>query len=153
MATRVKPQARNLYDADFYAWAGGQAELLRSGRVQDLDIEHLIEEVDDLGAALYRSVRSRVRTIMEHLLELQHAPAEEPRAGWRDTLLTQRRDLLDDLTPTLKLRLEAEIEQHYGRARDVAARSLRHHGEGAAADALPNRCPYTLEQIVRDWQP
>ena len=81
------------------------------------------------------------------------APAEAPRAGWRDTVLTQRRDLIDDLTPSLGRRLGAEIEQHYARARDTASRSLRYHGEDAAADALPDRCPYTFEQIIGDWLP
>ena len=101
MATPVKPRSEELYEADFDAWATEQASLLRAGRFQDLDVERLVEEVDDLGGALYRSVRSRVRTVMEHLLKLQYAPAEAPRAGWRDTVLTQRRDLIDDLTPSL----------------------------------------------------
>ena len=153
MATRVKPRSEELYEADFYAWASEQASLLRAGRFQDLDVERLVEEVDDLGGALYRSVRSRVRTVMEHLLKLQYAPAEAPRAGWRDTVLTQRRDLIDDLTPSLGRHLGAEIEQHYARARDTASRSLRYHGEDAAADALPDRCPYTFEQIIGDWLP
>jgi Domain of unknown function DUF29 len=153
MATPVKPRSEELYEADFYAWATEQASLLRAGRFQDLDVERLVEEVDDLGGALYRSVRSRVRTVMEHLLKLQYAPAEAPRAGWRDTVLTQRRDLIDDLTPSLGRRLGAESEQHYARARDTASRSLRYHGEDAAADALPDRCPYTFEQIIGDWLP
>jgi hypothetical protein len=153
MATRIKPRTKELYEADFYAWASEQASLLRAGRFQDLDVEHLVEEVDDLGGALYRSVRSRVRTIMEHLLKLEYAPAEEPRAGWRDTILTQRRDLIDDLTPSLGRRLAAEIEQHYARSRDTASRSLRQHGEEAAADALPENCPYTVEQIIGEWLP
>jgi Domain of unknown function DUF29 len=153
MATRIKTRTGELYETDFYAWASEQASLLRAGRFHELDMDHLVEEVDDLGGTLYRSVRSRVRTIMEHLLKLEHAAAQEPRAGWHDTILTQRRDLIDDLTPTLGRRLAAEIEQHYARARDTVARSLRRHGEDAAAGALPDRCPYTFEQISGDWLP
>jgi hypothetical protein len=153
MATRIKPLTSELYEKDFYAWASEQASLLRAGRFHELDMDHLVEEVDDLSGALYRSVRSRVRTIMEHLLKLEYAPAKEPRAGWHDTILTQRRDLIDDLTPSLTPRIEAELERHFGRARDSASRSFRRHGENAAADALPERCPYTLEQLVGDWLP
>ena len=153
MATRLSSRTSDLYEADFYAWAKQQAELLRAGRYRELDLDNLIEEVDDLGGALYRGVRSRVRTIIEHLLKLQHSPAKEPRAGWYDTILAQRDDLLDDLTPTLRRMLEDALPEQYARARKRAASSLRRHGEDAAADALPDACPFTLDQITGDWLP
>jgi hypothetical protein len=90
MATRIKSTSRQLYEQDFYAWSKAQAELLRAGRYADLDLEHLIEEVDDLGDSLYRSARSRIRTIIEHLLKLQYSPAQDPRVGWVETMMTQR---------------------------------------------------------------
>ena len=153
MATRLNSQMSDLHEADFYAWAKQQAELLRAGRYRELDLENLIEEVDDLGGALYRGVRSRVRTIIEHLLKLQHSPAKEPRTGWYDTILAQRDDLLDELTPTLRHMLEDALSEQYARARKRAASSLRRHRENAAADALPETCPYTLDQITGDWLP
>ena len=76
MATRVRTRGSDLYEQDFYAWAREQATLLRAGRFDELDLEHLTEEVEDLGGSLYRSVRSRVRTIIEHLLKLEHSPAD-----------------------------------------------------------------------------
>ena len=153
MATPIKPAPNALYEEDFYVWTQRQAELLRARRYDDLDLEHLIEEVEDLGGALKRSVRSRVRTIIERLLKLQHSPAVDPRPGWRDTVRTQRSDLLDDLTPTLRRELEEELEELYARARQQAEGSLRDHGEHAAADALPQTCRYTTEQITTDWLP
>ena len=129
------------------------SELLRAGRYRELDLENLIEEVDDLGGALYRGVRSRVRTIIEHLLKLQHSPAKEPRAGWYDNIVGQRDDLLDDLTPTLRRMLEDTLPEQYARARKRAASSLRRHDEHAPADSLPATCPYSLDQITGDWLP
>ena len=101
MATRIKPVPKELYQEDFHVWTQRQAELLRARRYDELDLEHLIEEVEDLGAAAKKSVRSRARTIIEHLLKLQHSPAVDPRPGWRDTVRGQRDDLLDDLTPSV----------------------------------------------------
>jgi hypothetical protein len=152
MVTDVKPDAR-LYEDDLYAWSRRQAELLRQRRFDDLDLDHLIEEVEDVGAGLYRSIRSRIRTIIEHLLMLEHSPAKEPRRGWEETIITQRRDLRDDITPTLRRRLEDEWEQHYEAARASAATALRRHGEDAAAGALPLTWPYTLDRITGDWLP
>jgi hypothetical protein len=100
----------------------------------------------DLGASLHRSARSGVRTIIEHLLKLQHSPAIDPRPGWYDTILAQRDDLLDELTASLRGVLASELPTDFERARKRAATSLRQHGEDAAAAALPTRCPYTLDQ-------
>lgn len=153
MATRIKPARKNLYEEDFYAWTNARATLLRAGRFADLDLEHLIEEVDDLGESLKRSVRSHIRTIIEHLLKLEHSPAPEPRGGWYDIVLAQRADLLDELTASIRREVEPTLPDLYDRARRNAATSLRKHGEIAAADALPATCPYTLDQIASEWLP
>jgi hypothetical protein len=127
--------------------------LLRAGCFEDLDLENLIEEVEGLADALESSVRSRALTIMVHLLKLQHSPAQDPRIGWRETIRTQRTELLNDLKPTLIRHLADRLPQLYARARHDAEGSLRDHGEQAAADALPTACPYALDQITGDWLP
>ena len=152
MATRLQTDAE-LYERDLGAWAKRQAELLRARRFDELDLERLTLEVEDLGGADYRSVRSRLRTIIEHLLKLQHSPAEAPRRGWHDAVRTQRRDLGDDLPATLRRRLQEELAMHYALARRGAAAGMRDYGEDAAADALPKTCPYSFEQITGDWLP
>lgn len=153
MATRVEVPASELYETDWYAWAKEQAELLRGGRFDELDLDHLVEEVDDLGESLHRSVRSRIQSIIEHLLKLEHSPAQATRAGWYDTIIVQRRDLEGELTPSLRRRVEPQLAALYARSRKDTAQSLRKHGEDAAADALPADCPYSLEQITGDWLP
>jgi Domain of unknown function DUF29 len=153
MATRIKTRPDNLYQQDLYAWSRAQADLLRAGRFAELDLERLIEEIEDVGGALKRSVRNRVRTIIEHPLNLEHSPATEPRAGWRATVRTQRVKLQDVLTPTLGLEADSELAALYADARGLAEGALRDHGEHAAADALPESCPYSLDQITSDWLP
>ncbi len=146
MATPIKPSRKSLYQEDFYVWTRRQAESLRARRYQELDVENLIEEVAELGDTAKKSARSRARTIIEHLLKLQHLPAVDPRAGWRDTIRTQRDDLMDDLTPTLRLELEQDLDELYARARQRATGPLGDHCEPAA-------CPYRFDQITDDWLP
>jgi hypothetical protein len=153
VATRVQPRPEHLYDVDFYAWTRAQADHLRNGRWSELDLVHLTEEVEDLGDALKRSVRHRIRTIMEHLLKLQHSPAQEPRASWRATVRTQRVRVRDGLKASLRREVESELPELYADARGLAEGALRDYGEHAAADALPPTCPYTLDQITGDWLP
>ena len=108
MATRIKPPPKPLYEQDVYVWSRRQADLLRARRCDELDLEHLIEETDDLGGAAKKSVRSLARTIIEHLLKVEHSPAVDPRPGWRDTIWAARDDLSDDLTPSLRRELGQE---------------------------------------------
>jgi Domain of unknown function DUF29 len=152
MATRVKARP-DLHADDLYAWSRTQTDLLRAGRFGELDLAHLIEEIEDVGGAMKRAVRKRIRTIIEHLLKLEHSPAIEPRAGWRATVRTQRVRLHDTLTPTLRREVEGELAELYEDARGLAEGAFRDHGEDAAADALPATCPYTFDQITGAWLP
>jgi hypothetical protein len=153
MATRIKARADNLYEQELYAWSRAHPDLLRAGRFAELDLEHLIEEIEEVGGALTRSVRNRVRTIIEHLLKLEHSPTTEPRAGWRATIRSQRISLRDVLATTLRPEAESELAELNREARGLAEGALRDQGEHAAADALPETCPYSLDQITSDWLP
>ena len=153
MATKLDTTAADLYDADFYVWAERQAELLRARRFDELDLTNLIEEVEDLGGALKRSVLNNAAVVVEHLLKLEHSPAVDPRNGWRATIREHRRRLRIELTPRLRQILSAELGGVYEMAQHDSAAALRDHGEHLAADALSKSCPYTIEQIAGDWLP
>jgi hypothetical protein len=153
MAVQAKARSSELYEEDLYAWSEAQAELLRRRRFSELDLEHVVEETLDVGGSLYREVRSRIRTIMEHLLKLEHSAAAEPRTAWERTIRCERADLAEDLTPSLRPRIERSLSRFYESARIDAAAAFRAHGEPAAADALPRTLPYSLDQITGDWLP
>ncbi|HET6522024.1 MAG TPA: DUF29 domain-containing protein [Geminicoccaceae bacterium] len=153
MATRTKPAAKDLYQEDFYVWTQRQADLLRARRFDELDLENLIEEVADLAGAKRSAVLNNARVIMEHLLKLQHSLAGEPRGGWEATVLEHRSRLEIDLTPQLRQVLADELPRMYRLARRGAAAALRRHGEDAAADALPETCPYTPDDVTGDRLP
>ena len=82
--------AAELYDDDFLLWTREQSKLLREAaerRVNfPLDWENLAEEIESLGNSLRSELRSRLRTIIEHLLKLEHSAAREPRNGWIETV-------------------------------------------------------------------
>lgn len=153
MATQVRPKARNVYEDDFYVWTEAQAELLRKRQFEALDLDNLIEEVEALGRAGKSSALNHAGVIIEHLLKLQHSPAQEPRNAWRASVRAHRRRLRHDLTPRLRQILGSELSVLYGEIRDDTAALLRDYGEAAAADALPADCPYALDQITGDWWP
>ena len=149
--TLIRAANPGLYDQDFYVWTQKQAELLRAGRFEELDVPHLIEEVEDLGASQRRDVFSRSQQILRHLLKLQFSTAVEPRAGWQQTLEDQRDELELVLSPTLRKELEQTLPERYARARRRAAKDLSRYRE---ATDLPLDCPYDVDQILdSDWLP
>jgi non-ribosomal peptide synthetase component F len=151
---RIVSQAADalLYEEDFYLWVGRQADLLRKGRFRDLDLAHLIEEVEDLGANRRNAVTSRVREIILHLLKLEHSPAAEPRRGWYDSVGKHRDDLELEITPSLRRHVAAELDSIFQKARRRAVDDLAQ--DRVKADQLPMTCPYTFDQIVGPvWRP
>ena len=144
------------YEDDFYAWTQHQAEVLRTMPASDnrFDREHVAEEIEDLGKSERDAVRSQIRRIIEHLLKLGYSPAEQPRFDWMHSISDARAVLEDKLSPTLRRDLEATLERLYAQARRNSTLSLRDFGEDGATQALPDKCPYSLDDICReDWYP
>ena len=153
MATEPQRQSVDLYEVDFYAWALEQVHLLQARQYGSLDLDNLIEEIEGLADTKKSAVLSSARVTIEHLLKLQHSPAQDPRRAWAESVIEQRARIEDDLTPRLRQVLGAELPDVYARARRVTERKLRLYGESAVADALPHGCPYSLEQVIGDWWP
>lgn len=66
-----------LQDADFYGWTREQAVLLRERRLDELDAEHLIEELLDMGASQEHELESRLAVLIAHLLKWRHQPERQ----------------------------------------------------------------------------
>jgi hypothetical protein len=152
-----------LYDQDFHAWALAQAAALRRAaelriNLPDVDIEHLAEEIEDMGSEQAHAVESALTRIIQHLLKLQFSPTERPRAGWRRTVRNQRTDLQKRLkrNPSLKTpqSLSDMAADAWDDGRRLAVEELRDQDEADAAASIPQDCPYSFEQLCDfDWWP
>jgi len=47
---------KDLYTQDFYAWTQQSARLIREGRFGELDLEHIAEEIESMGASERREL-------------------------------------------------------------------------------------------------
>ncbi|MCS6878858.1 MAG: DUF29 domain-containing protein, partial [Geminicoccaceae bacterium] len=139
-------------EEDFYAWTRAQAAALRrlaaEGWNAPLDLEHLAEEVEDLGREQRNAVRSRLRRVIEHRLKLAYSPAREPRRGWLDSIDDALAEIEDRLTPSIRREVEEALPALYARVLPKVARAFAAHGEGQAAARLPTRCPWTLDELL-----
>lgn len=135
---------RSLYEADFFRWTQEQGRLLRAGVARGLDWENLAEEVETLGRSERNEIESRLGVLLLHLLKWQFQP-ERRSSGWRGTIVEQRMRLAKRLrdNPSLQDHPLEVLDEEYVPAR------LKASGEtGLPLDALPETCPYTVEQIL-----
>lgn len=133
-----------LYERDFYAWLQNQAALLKSGRLVELDIEHLTEEIESMGASERRELINRLRVLLIHLLKWQYQP-DGRSSGWRGTIIEQRAQLetLLDQSPSLRRMVPDMLVYAYLKARLQAAEET-----GLALATFPEDCPYSVDQAL-----
>jgi hypothetical protein len=113
------------YDTDILTWSERQAALLRrraAGELindVDLDWPNIAEEIEGLGRSERSSLRSKITTIIEHLMRLEVSPATNPSRGWRATINRTRRDIRDRLkgSPSLRPLVAAMLDDQTQRAR------------------------------------
>src|SRR5271156_6912445 len=88
----AKPQGETpvAKDQDLYTWASQTAKLLREGRLGDLDLAAVAEEIDDVGEEQYLRLESALRVLLHHVLKWDHQPAARSRS-WAITVREQRR--------------------------------------------------------------
>jgi Domain of unknown function DUF29 len=114
----------NLYEIDFQKWIDTTIYNLKHGRFGDLDIEHLIEELEDLGKSEKRALESNLVVLIAHLLKLdvQFDAPIEMKNSWIYSVVEHRKRVLLSLkkTPSLKSYLLEAIENSYQDSRDLA---------------------------------
>lgn len=106
------------YELDGYGWAIAQVRLLREGRFEAVDWEHVAEEIEGVGRSEYDGVESALRVLMLHLLKWEFQPAFRSRS-WFNTIREQHRQYRRrlDRNPGLKQHLEEIRAEAYRQAR------------------------------------
>ena len=149
MTTKVKPARSNLYEADFAAWAEAQAEALRAGRLDELDLENLAEEIGDLSNRERDAIESHLETLVMHLLKWRYQPDRRSRS-WEGTIKVARRNITKLLrrSPSLRRELPASLDEVYPNARIRAGIET-----DLPDDTFPSACPFTVDQVTGEWLP
>ena len=93
--TTITLEAETLttYQQDIVAWAQEQARLIRAGRFDLLDLEHIADEIDDVGKSEARELESRMAILIGHLLKYQYQPRRRS-TSWALTIKEQRKRIL-----------------------------------------------------------
>lgn len=138
------------YEQDFYGWTQEQAEFLRCGRLNDLDIDNLIEEIETIGRSEKRALESSLTVLLMRLLKWQYQPSRRGRS-WQLTIKTQRLQFMKVLrdNPGLKPSLEQCLIDAYQMAVIKASQET-----GLDEGSFPTICPWSMsEAIQQDFYP
>ncbi|EAZ88538.1 DUF29 domain-containing protein [Crocosphaera chwakensis] len=149
--------ANKLYDRDLQLWIEQTINQLKNGEFQSLDIEHLIEELVDLGKSEKNALKSNLKILLCHLLKLQVQSdvPETMKRSWYSSVLEHRQRVLDNLadTPSLKRFLPEAVEKAYGDGRKLAIKEgkLAQFGVQVPKESeYPISCPFSIEQILNE---
>ena len=136
------------YEQDIIQWAKQQAELLRSGNFSALDIEHIAEEIEDVGKSEQRELASRMAVLITHLLKWQYQ-SERRGASWQLTIKNQRKSVgrRIEKTPSLKTSLKDPdwIDDVWD---DACLQATKETGIGRAI--FPESCPWSMDKVICD---
>jgi hypothetical protein len=141
---KVTTNLQQLYETDDYLWLLETIELLKQNRLDEVDLENLIEELEDLGSEKKNAVVSLLEQVIRHLLLLQYWQEEYERNGyhWQGEIVNFRNQLKRRLTGNLRNYLTQEMLEIYADALEYVKVKTKFQVD------FPEECPYTLEQLL-----
>lgn len=84
---------KSLYETDFLLWTEETIAKLKARDFDHVDLENLIEEIESLGKSDKKEIKSRLTTLLAHLLKRLYVNMPQEFNGWERTIRNQRTDL------------------------------------------------------------
>ena len=137
----------DLYERDILSWSEHQASLLRKlaggERVNDIDWEHVVAEIEDVGISELNAVRSLLRQMLVHLLKLHNWPDNPSANHWRGAIAASQADAAQRFSPGMRQRIDMAGLYHWA-LRQVEDST----GESPPAGSSPPACPLSLDDLL-----
>lgn len=132
------------YLEDYGAWITAQIELIRDGQFDELDLEHLLEEVEGLARSNFDAFKSAIRIVLIHMLRWDVQPEYRIRS-WATSINGHRIRVVEALeeSPSYKSRVDEAVRKAYRLARYHAAKKTRR-----SVEHFPDTCPFTFDEIM-----
>jgi hypothetical protein len=141
----------DIYEQDYPEWLGITLNQLQNRDLENIDWEHLIEEIAALGNEQRRKVESYLLRLLIHLLLYNWSSEKDwSGRGWEKEI--------DNFRLELDLLLESKVlynhcvkilDKIYIKARKNAIRKSE-----LSPEIFPENCPYSLTEILNpEWLP
>jgi len=139
-------QMKTSYEKDIVAWAQEQARLLRSGKLSELDVQHVAEEIEDVGKSEQRELANRMAILLCHLLKWVHQP-DYRGASSEATIQIQRNSIERRLRKTPSLQTCFADRDWWADAWDDAI-ALAAAETGISYRRFPAECPWSAAEVM-----
>jgi hypothetical protein len=147
--------AETLYERDLQLWIEQTIRQLQNREFEALDVDHLIEELTDLGKSEKNALKSNLTILLAHLLKfrVQSDVPDRMKGSWYSSVLEHRQRVLNNLadTPSLKGFLAEVLEKTYADARKLVIKEgkLAKFGVRMPDESeYPTTCPFAIAQIL-----
>ena len=110
--------AKSLYEKDYALWLDRTIADLKAKRLEAIDWQNLIEEVEGLAGRDRRELLSRLTTLLEHLLKRKYINLPECYRGWEVTIRRTRIEIerLLSFSPSLSRYFISAVDDCYCKA-------------------------------------
>ena len=134
------------HEKDVYGWTIHTAQLLKEKKMNEVDFDGIIQELEGMGRSDEYELINRLSLVISHLLKWQFQPNMRSHS-WTYTIEEQREQAKIHLrkNPSLKSKLNEIIEDAHRVALLKAAKET-----GLNKKDFPAQCPYTFDQIMND---
>ncbi|BAW79665.1 hypothetical conserved protein [Candidatus Nitrosoglobus terrae] len=132
------------YETDFYAWTQETAAKLRQGKLAEVDLEQIAEELEEMGRSELRELDSRLGKLLAHLLKWQYQPTHRGKS-WLFTITDQRARIQKLIRKNLGL--QPKIAEALADAYPDAVRLAAFETNSELSD-FPLTCPWTWGQVI-----
>lgn len=139
-------QDKPLYNTDFYQWIKIQSSLLKEKKFDKIDLENIIEEMESLGKSERSALKNQMIRLLMHMLKIKYQPTKHSKS-W-DKSIGNAKIEIDDIildNPSLKREMTKVFEESYQSARKKA-----HVETGLEIKTFPEKCPWTLKEILKE---
>jgi hypothetical protein len=144
LMTQTIAKKISLYDQDLNLWLETAITQLKSGSLENLDIENLVEELEGLAGRDRRELRRRLSTLLEHLLKRCYVESEYDYAGWEITIDRTRFEIIGILSQSPSLRNYVNSDELFGEAFTLALRTVRKN-QGYKNVDFPNNWKFSRD--------
>jgi Domain of unknown function DUF29 len=147
----------DLYEANIVAWAEEQAQALRSRSANQLDWDHLAEELEALVRSEVRAVTGPLKVALRHKLLLLGWPGVLSTGKWQHEVRVHLRNMHEAYSASMLRQIEPMLPDLYTDALDFAHQHMAE--TGAPVVPLPVLCPWTFDELLSEaeaalrWKP
>lgn len=134
------------YETDFFGWTKKQAEYLKKGNFEGLDMQNLIEEIESMGASQENKLESHLLVLLMHLLKWKYQTYMRTRS-WKLSIQNARYQIgrVLNKNPSLKHKINERTNEVYTSARYLAAEETN-----LEIEIFPQENPWSFEQIMQE---